>query len=58
LIQCNILTDYFFFFSEQFIGGIAFWLMFHNLDSDEEAQNEIGREGRDGERVTKDGGVE
>ncbi|KAG8744438.1 hypothetical protein FRC12_014795 [Ceratobasidium sp. 428] len=41
-----------------FIAGIAFWLCFHHLDHEEEAQNEIGRQGRGGERITKTGDVE
>ncbi|KAJ1304342.1 hypothetical protein OPQ81_005499 [Rhizoctonia solani] len=34
-----------------FIAGVAFWICFHHLDSEEESQNEIGREGRGSERV-------
>ncbi|QRV79468.1 peptide transporter PTR2 [Ceratobasidium sp. AG-Ba] len=41
-----------------FVAGIAFWLCFHHLDSEEESQNEIGRQGRGGDRITTTGDVE
>lgn len=36
-----------------FVAGVAFWFCFRHLDYEEEAQNEIGRQGRGGERLTK-----
>ncbi|KEP51344.1 putative MFS peptide transporter [Rhizoctonia solani 123E] len=41
-----------------FVGGVAFWICFHHLDREEESQNEIGREGRSGERVVPKADVE
>ncbi|KAF8608890.1 PTR2-domain-containing protein [Ceratobasidium sp. AG-I] len=41
-----------------FVAGVAFWLCFRHLDYEEEAQNEIGRQGRGGERIAKGGDVE
>ncbi|KAG8733159.1 hypothetical protein FRC10_000378 [Ceratobasidium sp. 414] len=41
-----------------FVAGIAFWLCFHHLDHEEEAQNEIGRQDRGGDRITKTSDIE